>query len=101
MSEQLTIVEDRLIESLALAKRGARRNGTYALWLFVRTCGGLLPPDRLSDRLAGATDVSDWDEGVPIRAATSAALPALTQSQSPGTETRGHASDLTVRLAVN
>ena len=43
-------VEDRLIESLAAASLGARRNGTYALWLFVRTCGGLLPPDRLSDR---------------------------------------------------
>jgi len=50
---------------------------------------------------AGVVWVSDWDEGVPIRAATSAALPALTQSQSPGTETRGHASDLTVRVAVN
>jgi hypothetical protein len=49
MSDQLTGAEDRLIESLAAA-RGRRRNGTYALWLFVRTCGGLLPPDRLSDR---------------------------------------------------
>ena len=50
MSDQLTAVEDRLIESLAGASRGAKRNGTYALWLFVRTCGGLLPPERLSDR---------------------------------------------------
>ena len=50
MSDQLTIVEDRLIESLAGAARGSKRNGTYALWLFVRTCSGLLPPDRLSDR---------------------------------------------------
>ena len=49
MSEQLSGIEDRLIESLADA-RGVRRNSTYALWLFVRTCGGLLPPDRLSDR---------------------------------------------------
>jgi hypothetical protein len=50
VSDQLTAVEDRLIESLASASRGAKRNGTYALWLFVRTCGGLLPPERLSDR---------------------------------------------------
>ena len=50
MSDQLTVAEDKLIESLASASRGAARNGTYALWLFVRTCGGLLPPDQLSDR---------------------------------------------------
>ena len=50
MSDQLTVAEDKLIESLATASRGAERNGTFALWLFVRTCGGLLPPDRLSDR---------------------------------------------------
>jgi hypothetical protein len=49
MSEQLTAAEDRLIESLAEGARGSRRNGTYALWLFVRACGSLLPPDRLSD----------------------------------------------------
>src|SRR5262245_1487001 len=49
MSEHLSGVEERLIESLA-GSNGTRRNGTYALWLFVRTCGGLLPPDRLSDR---------------------------------------------------
>lgn len=49
MNEPLTAAEDRLIESLAESPRGSRRNGTYALWLFVRTCGGLLPPDQLSE----------------------------------------------------
>ena len=58
MIEPLTAAEDRLIESLAATARGTRRNGTYALWLFVRTCGGLLPPEPLSEpsqrgRLAG------------------------------------------------
>jgi hypothetical protein len=50
VSEPLTPAEDRLIESLAATSRGPRRNGTYALWLFVRTCGGLLPPEPLSHR---------------------------------------------------
>ena len=36
MSDQLTAAEDRLIESLAESPRGVRRNGAYALWLFVR-----------------------------------------------------------------
>ena len=49
MSDQLVSAEDRLIESLAESPRGSRRNGTYALWLFVRACGGLLPPDQLSE----------------------------------------------------
>ena len=49
MSEHLTPAEDRLIESLAESPRGVRRNGAYALWLFVRTCGGLLPPDQMSE----------------------------------------------------
>ena len=50
MSDQLVAVEDRLIESLAGSPRGRRRNGTYAVWLFVRTCAGLLPPDALTER---------------------------------------------------
>jgi hypothetical protein len=50
MSDQLTAVEDRLIESLATSARGPKRNGTYAVWLFVRTCSGLLPPDPLTER---------------------------------------------------
>ena len=49
MSEHLTATEDRLIESLAATRPGLRQNGTYALWLFVRACAGLLPPDALSD----------------------------------------------------
>jgi hypothetical protein len=58
MSDQLAAVEDRLIESLASSARGPKRNGTYAVWLFVRTCDGLLPPDTLTEhghrgRLAG------------------------------------------------
>jgi len=44
----LIAAEDRLLESLAAATRGAVRNGTYALWLFVRVCAGILPPDAVS-----------------------------------------------------
>ena len=50
MNDQLTGAEDQLVEALATAPVGSRRNGAYALWLFVRTCSTLLPPDRLSER---------------------------------------------------
>jgi hypothetical protein len=107
VSDPLTQVEDRLIESLASAARGPKRNGTFALWLFVRTCGGLLPPDRLSrrnqrGRLAGlerrlraltlpsplrralAGGVRELADGT-----TSAAAVALQQLIAPARETVG------------
>ncbi|MBI4421731.1 MAG: hypothetical protein HY560_12975 [Gemmatimonadetes bacterium] len=49
MSDQLTGPENHLVEALAAAAPGPRRNGAYALWLFVRACGGLLPPEPLSE----------------------------------------------------
>ncbi|MSR06707.1 MAG: hypothetical protein EXR93_06560 [Gemmatimonadetes bacterium] len=48
MSDQLVAAEDQLLESLAAATRAAVRNGTYALWLVVRVCSGVFPPDRVS-----------------------------------------------------
>ncbi len=51
MSDQLASAEDRLVAGLREAVRGPTRNGLFALWLFVRACDGLLPPDALSIRL--------------------------------------------------
>ena len=107
MSEQLLSVEDRLIESLAAASGGPRQNALYALWLLVRTCGGLLPPDALSGRthrgrVAGlerrlrllslpsplrralAGSVRELGEGTPHAAAI-----ALQQLVAPARETVG------------
>lgn len=50
MSEQLAAVEDRLLEALADSVRGPRRNGIFAVWIFLRACDAVLPPDPLSPR---------------------------------------------------
>ena len=50
MSGQLTSAGDRRLEALAASARGPRRNGLFALWMFVRACDGVLPPDGLSPR---------------------------------------------------
>ncbi|NIM49420.1 MAG: hypothetical protein GTN78_02030 [Gemmatimonadales bacterium] len=50
MTDQLSPAEDRLLEAMANAARGPKRNGLFALWLFVRQCDGRLPPDQLTDR---------------------------------------------------
>lgn len=50
MSERLAAIESRLLEVLADSARGPRRNGVFALWLVVRACDALLPPDPLSPR---------------------------------------------------
>ena len=50
MSEPLLPAEDRLIDVLSRTERGPGRNGVFALWLFVRACGGMLPPDQVSER---------------------------------------------------
>jgi len=50
VSEPLEAVEERLLEALANSARGPRRNGVFALWMFLRACQGLLPPDALSQR---------------------------------------------------
>jgi hypothetical protein len=48
VTDALLPAEDRLLETLADATRSAGRNGTYALWLFVRVSSGLLPPEPVS-----------------------------------------------------
>lgn len=50
MSEPLAVAEEHLLEVLASSARGPKRNGVFALWMFVRACEGMLPPDPLSPR---------------------------------------------------
>ncbi len=50
MAEQLGPAEASLIQVLGATSRGPKRNGLFALWLVVRACAGLLPPDALSAR---------------------------------------------------
>jgi hypothetical protein len=50
MNDLLSPAQDRLIALLEEAARGPKRNGVYAIWLFVRACEGELPPDQLSFR---------------------------------------------------
>jgi len=52
LTDQLADAEVRLLEALSGAARGPRQNGTFAVWLLVRYCDGLLPPTPLSDRIA-------------------------------------------------
>ncbi len=49
MTDQLLLAEDRLLQGLAAEARGPKRNGLFALWLFVRQCDGRLPPGELSE----------------------------------------------------
>ena len=51
MSDTLAPAEERLLEALADSARGPKRNGIFALWMLVRTCSGVLPPDELSTRV--------------------------------------------------
>ena len=50
VTDHLAAVEDRILADMADAGRGPRRNGLFALWLFVRHCDGALPPAPLSAR---------------------------------------------------
>ncbi len=49
MTDQLLLAEDRLLQGLAAEARGPKRNGLYALWLFLRQCDGRIPPGELSE----------------------------------------------------
>jgi hypothetical protein len=51
VSDTLATAEERLLEALAVSARGPKRNGVFALWMLVRTCNGVLPPDPLSPRV--------------------------------------------------
>ena len=50
MSDPLAGAEERLILAVAGSARGPKRNGVFALWMFLRACEGVLPPDPLSPR---------------------------------------------------
>jgi len=50
MNDHLIQAEKRLIDTLQVTVRGPRRNGLFALWLFVHTCDDALPPNELSGR---------------------------------------------------
>ena len=50
MSDIFARQEATLSDMMHSAARGARRNGFFAVWLVLRACGDLLPPNRVSDR---------------------------------------------------
>jgi hypothetical protein len=50
VNEPLGSAADLLLEHLAAIPRGREQNGTFALWLFVRACEGVLPPESLTER---------------------------------------------------
>jgi hypothetical protein len=50
MNGSLASAQDQLISDLQVTARGPKRNGLFAMWLFVRSCDGMLPPDALSEK---------------------------------------------------
>ncbi len=50
MSDAFSRQETFLAETLGTAMRGPRRNGLFAVWLVLRCCGDLLPPNRVAER---------------------------------------------------
>jgi len=50
MHDRLARAEEHLIAQLGEAARGPKRNGLFALWLFVRACEQELPPTTISVR---------------------------------------------------
>ncbi len=50
MIERLGGAEGRLLEVLAQSPRGPKRNGVFAVWMFVRVCEGVLLPEPLTLR---------------------------------------------------
>jgi hypothetical protein len=50
MHDRIAPAEEHLIAQLDDTARGPKRNGVFALWLFVRVCGEELPPTRISTR---------------------------------------------------
>ena len=50
VSDALARQETVFVEALDTAMRGPRRNGLFAVWLIIRACGDLLPPNPVSDR---------------------------------------------------
>ncbi len=83
MNNHLTPTERHLVNDLQTAARGPKRNGIFALWLFVRICNGMLPPYTLSDkakhrRLDGLKRrISSLSLPPPLRRALSGSLREL------------------------
>ena len=50
MNGVLSQTQQHLIRDLQVAARGPKRNGLFAVWLFVRVCDGMLPPEPLSEK---------------------------------------------------
>ena len=50
VSDAFARQETYLAETLGTAMRGPRRNGLFAVWLVLRCCGDLLPPNRVGER---------------------------------------------------
>jgi hypothetical protein len=83
MNDHFAPTEQHLISDLQAAARGPKRNGLFALWLFVRACDGMLPPRSLSERanrkrLEGLKRrLSSLSLSPPLRRALSGSLPEL------------------------
>jgi hypothetical protein len=118
VTEQLADAEEMLLVSLAATPRGREQNGAFALWLFVRTCSGVLPPEPVSaqghrQRVSGlgrrlarlrlpsplrralAGGLREIASGVPQAAAV-----ALQQLVAPARETIGPGAGDAVALAA-
>lgn len=50
MSDRFAKQERLLTEAMAGSARGPRRNGLFAVWLFMGSCGHLFEPHRVSER---------------------------------------------------
>lgn len=83
MSGRLDPVERRLIALLEGTVRGPRQNAIFAIWLVVRLCDGLLPPDPLSStagrRRAASVEhrIASLTLPAPVRRGVAAALREL------------------------
>jgi hypothetical protein len=118
MSDQLVEAEARLVETLAETARGPRQNAVFALWLVVRQCDGLLPPDPLPARVARARfallekRLTSLSLPAPLRRALPAALreiatcapergrDALQLLVAPAREAAGASAADAIQLAV-
>jgi hypothetical protein len=88
VTDHLSPAEDRLLEALADAARGPKRNSLFALWLVLRQCDGRLPPGELSERADGLRlerlerRLSSLSLPTPLRRALPAAMRELRENRS-------------------
>lgn len=85
MSDRLLPLADALLGALADSGRGPRQNGIFALWLFMRSCNGVLPPAPLSGRVhrrrlqSVERRLSSLSLPAPLKRALALALRELTE----------------------